>query len=47
MLQSYVSTLKAQYPFLEHRFSQSFNRHLNITWGRTGVIRNGVPIQRC
>ena len=31
---------------VNHRFSQSAKRHINITSGTAGFIQNGVPIQR-
>ena len=33
--------------FIQHRFSQGFNRHFNITRVRVAVIRNGKPILHC
>ena len=33
--------------FIYQRFSQRFNRHINITWARGDFIRNGGSIQHC
>jgi len=32
---------------IKQRFSQRFNRHINITWARGDFIRNGGSIQHC
>jgi len=43
--ESLLEEVKNAFNFNDHRFSQSANRHLNITWVVDDFIQNGVSTQ--